>query len=381
MDILILCAANVATNPRPSRMVGFLKESHNVSAMGINCDFIEGVNVHSYSVYKKRNFLQEMKLYIDVFLHRWKKLIYTHNRLEIVEFLKNNAFDLIICHDLVLLPIVLQYKKQSKVLFDAREFYPKQCSNNLRWRILFAGFNHYLCKTYLKKADKMITVSQGLREAYQKVYRVDSEVFYSLSKFYDIAPSEIDEKNIKMIYHGFANPLREIEKTIEIIDYCDEHFSLDLMLVCYDNNYLKKIQDMVYQRQKQGKKIRIIPPVAFDEIVTFSNQYDIGIYALPKSNFNLEYTIPNKFFEYIQSRLALVVIPNQEMQQILEKYQNGVIAKSYDPIDIAYEINALDKNKIAMMKKKSNEAARYLNSSFNQIKIQRIISEILPRKK
>lgn len=376
MKILVLCAANVAINPRPSRMVGFLKDMHEVSAMGIACDEIPGVATYSYSAYKKRNFLQEIILYFNVFLRRWDRLIYTHNRLEIVEFLQKKSFDLIICHDLVLLPIVLRYKKSAKVLFDAREFYPKQCTNNLRWRILFAKFNDYLCKRYLKDADRVITVALGLSAAYQKSYGIKSEIFYSLSKYYDLMPSPVDKNNIKMIYHGFANPLREIEKTIEIIDYCDESFSLDLMLVCHDSKYLQKLQDMVALRQKNGKKIRIIPPVQFEEIVPFSQKYDIGIYALPKSNFNLEYTMPNKFFEYMQSRLAIVAIPHREMHEILQKYQNGITAKSYNPKDIAETLNNLQIQDIEKMKNCSHLAAKILNSETNKNKILKIIKEM-----
>ncbi|STP11952.1 glycosyltransferase [Helicobacter mustelae] len=376
MQILVLCAANIAKNPRPSRMVGFLKDAHQVSAMGIASESIDGALVRSYSPYKKRNFLQEIGLYCNVFLHRWDRLVYTHNRLEIVDFLKERCFDVIICHDLVLLPIVLAYKKSAKVIFDAREFYPKQCSNNLRWRILFAGFNHFLCKTYLKKADKILTVSQGLQKAYMEQYGINSEVFYSLSKFYDLKPHPIEENTIKIIYHGSANPERQIEKTIEIMDYCQNRFSLDLMLVCQDPKYQQKLQKMVEERQKRGCRIRIIPPVPFEEIVPFSSQYDIGLYALPKANFNLEFTIPNKFFEYIQARLALVVIPNSEMQEILQKYQNGVVARSYAPKEIASTINALTHEEIKRMKKNSDKAAEILNSKHNQLKIKRILHEI-----
>lgn len=376
MRILVLCAANPATNPRPSRMIDNLKETHIVTAMGLNSTPIDDVEVLSYSNYKKRNIFQEMWLYINVLFKRWDCLIFTKNRLEIQAFLKKRDFDLIVCHDLVLLPIVLKNKQNAKVLFDAREFYARQYTNSIRWRVLFQKFNDFLCKTYMPQADKVITVGMGIKKAYQKFYQIESEVFYSLSKFYDISPSLIQDTEIKMIYHGYANRAREIEKTIEIMDYCQGDFSLDLMLICYDKSYLKKLEKMVLQRQKKGKKIRIIKPVAFKDLIVFSNQYDIGIYALPKSNLNLELTMPNKFFEYIQSRLALVAIPHKEMEWFINRYQNGVVSSDYTPKSIAEVLNSLNKSEIMKMKIRSHAIAKTLSNEQNKQKIANILREM-----
>ena len=376
MRILVLCAANPATNPRPSRMIDNLKENHTLSAMGLRSTAISGVEVLSYSEYKKRNIFQEMWLYVNVFLKRWDSLIYTKNRREIQAFLRRREFDLIVCHDLVLLPIVLRNKRSAKVLFDAREFYPKQYTNSLRWRILFEKFNDFLCRTYMPKADKIIVVAQGLKQAYKRVYGVESEVFYSLSHYYDLMPSLMQDREVRLIYHGFANPAREIERTIEMMDYCKGHFALDLMLVCHDRSYFKKLQKMVKKRQKEGKKIRIIPPVPFAELIPFTNQYDMGIYALPKSNFNLEFTMPNKFFDYIQARLALAIIPHKEMIAFIKRYQNGVVAKDYSPKAMARALNALSKADIMKMKIRSHIMAKSLNNEQNKQRIQAIVKEM-----
>lgn len=379
MRILVLCAANPAINPRPSRMIENLKKSHNVTAMGLNSTAIDDVEVLSYSEYKKRNLWQEIGLYFNVFFKKWDKLIFTKNRLEIQVFLKKRDFDLIICHDLVLLPIVLKNKQSAKVLFDAREFYPRQYTNSLRWRILFQKFNNYLCANFIPKVDKVITVGLGIKKAYKDFYNIESEVFYSFSKFYDVSPSLMLASEIRMIYHGYANRAREIEKTIAIMDYCSSDFSLDLMLICPDKKYLKKLEKMVEIRKRQGKKIRIIPPVSFDNLIPFSNAYDIGLYALPKSNLNLELTMPNKFFEYIQARLALVTIPHKEMEWFIFRYQNGIVAKGYDSKSIAQSLNALSKNQIMKMKIKSHSIAKALSNEQNQQKINTILKDMFFR--
>lgn len=375
--ILILCAANPALNPRPNRMIKLLQNKHEVWAMGIDTTPIEGIKTFSYPAYKKRNLLEEFKLYVDVFFSRWQNLIYTHNRLEIVKVLKSHSFDIIICHDLVLLPIVLQYKGNAKILFDAREFYPAQNSTNLRWRVLFARFNHYLCKTYLRDCDSIITVSEGLKNRYKRDYGVDCELFLSLPYYHNIIPKTLNPNDIKLIYHGAANPNRKIQNTIQIIDYLEPRFSIDLMLVNTDENYMQYLKKIVHKRQLQGKKIRIIPPVSFSDIIPFSALYDIGLYHISPLTFNLKHALPNKFFEYIQSALALAITPNEQLAPFVKKYNNGVISKDFKPSSIAQTINALDIETIQKYKKNSQEAAKILNINTNQDLLDQIIAKML----
>lgn len=375
--ILVLCAANPALNPRPNRMIKLLQNNHKVSAMGIHTSPIEGVETFSYPAYKKRNLLEEFRLYVDVFFSRWQNLIYTYNRLEIIKVLKSHSFDIIICHDLVLLPIVLRYKRNTKILFDAREFYPAQNTTNLRWRLLFARFNHYLCKTYLHHCDAIITVSEGLKNRYKKDYGVDCRLFLSLPDSHNIIPKTTNPNDIRLIYHGAASPNRKIQNTIKIIDYLEPRFSLDLMLVNTNEAYMQYLKKIVHKKQLQGKKIRIIPPVSFSDIIPFSSLYDIGLYHIAPSTFNLKYALPNKFFEYIQATLALAITPNAELIPFVKKHNNGIISKDFTPASIAETINTLDKNAIETFKKNSQQAAKILNINSNQALLDEIITEIL----
>jgi hypothetical protein len=51
---------------------------------------------------------------------------------------------------------------------------------------------------------------------------------------------------------------------------------------------------------------------------------------MPQNNFNNYYSLPNKFFEFIQSKLALVIGPSFEMKKIVDKEKIGVVAKDYN---------------------------------------------------
>lgn len=123
------------------------------------------------------------------------QLVDIPSRKKIQIFMQEESYDVIFCHSLVLLPLVLKYKKNAKVIFDAREYYPKEQEHNYRWRILFKNFNHWLCKTYLPLVDYVYSVSKGLSQQYEYDYNISCNTIMSLPAFYDIKPSKIEKKN------------------------------------------------------------------------------------------------------------------------------------------------------------------------------------------
>lgn len=165
--ILILAAANISACPRPMRVVEMLKDEYDVSVMGIDADdgrpmpSVEGVKSYSYPAYKRRSKWGELRLWCDVMLRQWDRLSFIPNRLVIIEHLMHHHYDVIFCHDLLLLPVLFagldarrkgEREAKTKVIFDAREFYPWQNTSSMRWRILFQAFNEYLCATYATRA-------------------------------------------------------------------------------------------------------------------------------------------------------------------------------------------------------------------------------------
>ena len=62
------------------------------------------------------------------------------------------------------------------------------------------------------------------------------------------------------------------------------------------------------------------------ELPRMANDYDVGLYLLPPTNFNQRYALPNKFFEFIQGRLAIAIGPSPEMAKLVERSNaDGVI--------------------------------------------------------
>ena len=171
-----------------------------------------------------------------------------------------------------------------------------------------------------------------------------------------------------------ASKERGIEKMIEIMEYLDSRFTLDLMLVkTADEEYYKNLEIQV----SQVKNTRIIPIVPFEEIIPFTSQYDIGFYILQPTNFNGYNALPNKFFEFIQARLAIAIGPSPEMAKLVQQYNLGIISKDFTPKSMAESLNKLTKEEILQYKENSNKAAKILNAQNEGEKLLKIVEEVL----
>jgi hypothetical protein len=144
---------------------------------------------------------------------------------------------------------------------------------------------------------------------------------------------------------------------IEMMRYLDERFTLDFMLVETDPVYMAELREMA----REDPRVGFVDPVPMPEICRRLNQYDVGIYLLPPVNFNHEHALPNKFFEFIQARLAVATGPSPEMARIVEKYSLGVVADSFEPRALAEALEHLTDDSIAGYKRASSRAARELS--------------------
>lgn len=297
-------------------------------------------------------------------------------RLRVLEFLHHSslkelsnqttAFDLILANDVETWPLAIELKKIHpgvKVIFDAHEQYAKEFSDMLLWKWFHKRFVNFVCENYIPKADKFVTVCDGIAQDYAKDYGVEAQLILNTPDYEpDLMPSLV-KKKIQIIHHGIANRSRKIEKMIRLMDYLDDRFELKLMLVPSDPAYLNELIEMA-----KGKKIEFLSPVSTQEISTFINRFDIGLFILEPVNFNYANALPNKFFEFIQARLAIAIGPSPEMKKIVLAEKNGLITQSFDEIEMAQILNSLSLDEIQQMKENSHQVAwKYSNHQNEQV--------------
>jgi glycosyltransferase involved in cell wall biosynthesis len=387
-NILIMCNVDPNTSPRPSRMIGWLKDKYRVTVVARQETRVEGLAashvIKPAGLFGTLGGGKAAGQLLGSLLPRllmWAKrdfegLIWAsmNEPNELRELLCRQDFDLIISHDCTLLPLAFAVKsnKRTRIMLDARDYYPRNFDDQFLWRIFIRPINEYLCQHYLPLCDKMTTVCDGLADEYHRVYGVKPEVVMNLPQAYDLVPEPVQPGRVRMIHHGSASLSRKLELMIEMMDYLDERFSLDLMLVG-QGAYMKKICALARKRNN----VRIIPPVPMPEIVPAINHYDAGLFLMPPRNFNLKYALPNKLFEYIQARLVVAISPSIEMKKVVDRYDCGVISSDFTPQSMARALNNLSNEKIMYLKEQSHKAAPELNADANRERIHQVVHELV----
>lgn len=356
--ILVLVFSELSKDPRVYRQLSFLTSQgkYEIAAVGFdsaNIDNVEYINIIQCS---KKSAIKRLINVINLKTNRYEKYYWSSIEVDSVrERLSGRHFDLIIANDLNTLPLALYLAdgNNSKVILDAHEYQPRQFDDRWLFRFFFQDYWDYICRTYLPRVDSMLTVCPGIAEEYTKVYGIKCDVLTNAPFYESLQPSKIDEKNIRMIYHGFLNSSRKIENMIYLMDSLDERFTLDLMVISNQSGYLEKIQKLVESRSN----IKFREPVPMTQISKILNEYDIGLFLLWPASFNYRLALPNKLFEYIQGRLAVAIWPSPEMARLVSQYSCGIISEDFSIESIANSINRLTIEELCQYKNNSEIAA------------------------
>ncbi len=377
--ILILVFNDLNHDSRVVRQINFLKDQYKVTVVCF--DAPSNMNVEVIRIKRiKPEFFQ--KAITSFFLLAWlfEQAFQTlYDSPEIRSQLRQREFDLIIANDIECLPLATRIKKREKILFDAHEFAPRHFEDKLVWRIFFQRFNQYLCKKYLPLTDAMLTVGEGLAKEYQKFYPVNPIILTNANYYADLKPLQVNPTFIKLIHHGAANPSRQLEIMIEMMNHMDERFMLDLMLITPSiaNKKTRVYLDKLKSEVQKNPRIRIIDPVKSDKVVDFIHQYDIGIFLLPPINFNYANTLPNKFFDYVQARLAIAIGPTPEMAKLVRQFNLGIVSDEFTALSLAKKINSLSDKEISIFKENANQAAEELCAEKNKKILNDLVENLL----
>lgn len=299
-----------------------------------------------------------------------------HLRLALSKFereLRHSSYDLIVVQDLYLLSLARRIQNGARIVFDAREFYPRQNDENIWFRVSEQPERERMCRVHLPACDVVLTVSPGLVDAYETEFGVRAHLIMSAPWYQDLVPSDIQENRFRMVHVGMANPNRQLEKMIDIAAALDHRFTLDFYLTG-SPGYVEMLK---VRAAAACGRVRILPPVAFDDIVPTLNRYDIGLYYLEPLAFNLRHSLPNKLFEFIQARLLVAIGPSPDMERVVREHGCGIVAESFDPTAMVSVLSRLTTDDVRRAKINSHRAAKALCFEAESKKLRDLIERVV----
>lgn len=366
--VLLIAFSNLKTDSRVRRHVNLLKNKYRLT---VACHEADATTEYKLALIDKAILTpaRKIKLALMLGLRLFKQAYRTQYPHFSLGQQISEPLDLIIANDVEALPLAFHLAEEHAcpVVLDAHEYAPRHFEDKLVWRLFFQPLNIYLCRTYIPRVKAMITIGRGLANEYEKHFHIKPVVITNANHFHNLTPSAVQGNSIRLVHHGIATPSRKLEVMIEMMNYLDERFSLDMYLLSSGSvssktkNYPADLKALA----SKNSRVRILDPIRSELIVTTINAYDMGVFLIPPINFNYENTLPNKLFDFIQARLAIAVGPTPEMAEIVNRYSLGVVSNDFTAKSLAEKLNQLTIEDIARFKANTETAAQQLNAEEN----------------
>jgi glycosyltransferase involved in cell wall biosynthesis len=293
----------------------------------------------------------------------------------LIELVGGIDCDIAIANDITAIDIVAHAEKARKKIYDAHEYSPGQLERNKETAYQLDIASKTFQK-YIRYYDETLTVCEAIAEEYAKKFRIRvPEIITNSPKYCELTPIERKDGVIEIVHHGAAVPQRKLELMVEVAKYLGDNYRIHFHLVRSNEAYFNSLVEL--SRRFDGR-VLFHDPIPMGRLAEELNKYDVGLYILPPINFNHLNALPNKFFEYVQARLAIAIGPSPEMASYVRKYDLGVVAEDYTSEAMARAISTMSFDEIARYKRNANRYAYELSAEVQAKKFSQIIDGLLP---
>lgn len=288
---------------------------------------------------------------------------------------EGRSFDLVVANDARALPVAHRLAGSGPVWADMHEWAAEEFSHDRTWRTFVAPLMDNNCRRYLPRSAAVTTVCDALSQRYDAAYGVHSRVVRNAGPWVDLQPSPVADDHIRLVHSGGAQVGRYIDLLIRCTLALGDRFSLDLYLVPGGDGgrHLEELRTLA----AGSPLVRFHDAVAPAELPYAMNECDIGVFCMPPINVNARYALPNKFFDFVQARLAVGVGPAEEMARLTEQLGLGIVSDDFSEAAFTRALAALDADQVRAFKAASHEHARELSSERDEQVERDLVARLL----
>jgi hypothetical protein len=377
-NALIVSYAEVAKDPRVRNQITWLKDAgYTVNVVGRGSK-PSGLNGQYWETQRWPLLVRLLTYLFASNQFRYQFLMEFWLKRNFMELNGDRTFNLIVLNTLDYLPWINSNSSRlslfgDKVLLDLHEYSPSQ-GVGLIWKVMFRRYQNWLLKQISSQDISFhTTVAPGISELYAQEFSIPKpEVIMNVPPFENLKPKPVVSGHIKLIHHGKADNARGLPYLVDAMQFIDERFTLTFMLVgsSAQIDFLKRRA----RRLGLEKRIFFRTPVELSEVATVLNDYDAEIIFTAPTTINYKHALPNKYFEAVQGRIAIVTGASEEIVAISREFANCAIAQEWNIDSLVRTINAISDKQLSDMKIGSNSAAKVLNLAVEGKKFVRLIS-------
>lgn len=357
LSVLVLTFAPVSSGPRPLKQIRALQDRYQITTAGPGPapagieDHIELLGGEGTNFIRKWLFTAALALR----LHRLAFWASSRNQ-DAWRRLRAREWDIILNHDVATMTLAVRLRARIGLLTDLHEYAPRQAEHDWKWRALVAPYFRWICTHEVPKADAITSVAGGIAETYLTNYGLETSVVVNATPFYELEPTPVGTP-IRLVHSGATAPARRIEVMIEAVRDTNADVTLDLYLLKDGSGYYRRLAELAATTDR----VQMKDPVPYDQLVRTLNEYDVGLAIFAPVTFNLEWCLPNKFFDYVQARLGVLIGPSPEMVRYVNEYRMGTIAAGFDSVSVAAALDTLTPELVAQWKQRSADHADALS--------------------
>ncbi len=277
----------------------------------------------------------------------------------------------VLANDVEMVPLALSIAPAQSVHADLHEFYPGLHDDNPRWVRLRKPYFEWLIRRYATKAASVTTVGSAVAQAYLP-FGIRAEVVTNSPAYQELAATPVNAP-IRLIHPGAALRSRRIENMMRAAATSTADITLALYLAPNDPGYVAELRALAAEL---GERVEVHDAVPHAELLALINAHDVGIHVLPPTVTNNALALPNKFFDFVQARVGVVVGPTPGMAELVDAHGFGAQTPGFDEDDIRAVLDGLSPAVVAEWKKNAEQAARALSAE-HQLPVWRAAVEAL----
>lgn len=272
--------------------------------------------------------------------------------------------DLYLAYDWPMLPLAARLADAhgGRTAYDSREYGVQEHAYRWSWRLVYPPYVRGVERSLVPHAAVVTTVSDGIARLLQRDLGLATlpTVVRNVPPYQPVPAVDAGREPgdpLQLLYHGLLTPGRGLEPLVASAARWRPGRVLALRGFGPDT-FVAELRRLA---APAGARVRFLPPVGMDELVTAAAAHDVGVMVPPGTTDHLRFSLPNKVFEYVMAGLALLVTDLPDMAALVERYQVGTLVPDSDPGAIAAAVDALDPVAVAGQRAAARSAAHALS--------------------
>lgn len=354
-SVLVLTFTPIRNEPRALKQIRRLRDDYRVTTAGFGPAPVEGVpHIELEPEPPRGGLLRVPGAYPALLGLRCYRYLTRSMPRNVAAYqrLSNTRWDIIIAHDVLTIALANRLQPRLGVLSDLHEYAPRQNEHSFLWRTLIAPYFRWLLRKEVSKAAEITTVSQGIVDEYRRQFGLETDLVINATPYRKAGPGPVN-KPIRLVHSGIPGRQRKLDVMIEGVRQSDANVTLDLFLMPTDPEHLDELKQLALG----DPRIVFHEPVPYAELIETLARYDVGISFIPPTTFNLEWCLPNKFFDFIQARLGVIIGPSAEMVRFVDEYGIGAVTEDFSAAAFARVLDDLKPEQVKDWKLASDRAA------------------------